>query len=133
MKTRLFEIIFWKGNYSPLQKSQLILMPAKGKVSLTRQTIYVLIPILDLIAFYKIKHLRKYLLIVYVGVVGIASSVYSMIVTPESWEFNANYDPDYIFDPVSWALQIPMMAITYAISIYLVRKWSNEWNEQFES
>ena len=108
-------------------------MPAKGKVSLTRQTIYVLIPILDLIAFYKIKHLRKYLLIVYVGVVGIASSVYSMIVTPESWEFNANYDPDYIFDPVSWALQIPMIAITYAISIYLVRKWSNEWNEQFES
>ena len=108
-------------------------MPATGKVSLTRQTIYVLIPVLDLIAFYKIKHLRKYLLIVYVGVVGIASSIYSMVVTPESWSFNSNYDPNYILDPVSWALQVPMMAITYAISIYLVRKWSNEWNEQFES
>ena len=108
-------------------------MPATGKVSLTRQTIYVLIPVLDLIAFYKIKHLRKYLLIVYVGVVGIASSIYSMAVTPESWSFNANYDPNYILDPVSWALQVPMMAITYAISIYLVRKWSKKWNLQFDN
>ena len=108
-------------------------MPAKGKVSLTRQTIYVLIPILDLIAFYKIKHLRKYLLIVYFGVMGIAGTAYTIIVIPESWGFNANYDPYYIFDPVSWALQIPMMAITYVISIYLVRKWSKEWNKQFET
>ncbi len=60
-------------------------MPAKGKVSLTRQTIYVLFPVLDLIAFYKIKHLRKYLLIIYVGVAGIAGTAYSMLVTPESW------------------------------------------------
>ena len=63
-------------------------MPAKEPVSLTRQTIFVLIPILDLIAFYRIKHLRKYLLIVYLGVGIIAGSAYSMVVTPESWTFN---------------------------------------------
>ena len=108
-------------------------MPAKEKVSLTRQTIYVLFPVLDLIAFYKIKHLRKYLLIVYVGVAGIASTVYSMVVTPESWFFNANYDPNFIMDPVDWALQIPMIVITYAISIYLIRKWSKQWNMQFDA
>ena len=108
-------------------------MPATGKVSLTRQTIFVLIPVLDLIAFYKIKKLRKYLLIVYLGVVGIASSTYSMIVTPESWSFNDNYDPNFMMDPVSWALSIPMIAITYGISIYLVRKWSKKWNMQFDA
>jgi len=108
-------------------------MPATGKVSLTRQTIYVLIPVLDLIAFYKIKHLQKYLLIVYVGVVGIASTAYTMLVTPESWSFNVNYDPNFIMDPVHWALHIPMIAITYAISIYLVRKWSKKWNMQFDT
>ena len=108
-------------------------MPAKGKVSLTRQTIYVLIPVLDLIAFYKIKHLRKYLLIIYVGVAGIAGTAYSMVITPESWFFNVNYDPNFAMDPVDWTLQIPMIAITYAISIYLVRKWSKKWNMQFDN
>lgn len=108
-------------------------MPAKGKVSLTRQIIYVLFPVLDLIAFYKIKHLRKYLLIIYVGVAGIAGTTYSMIVTPESWFFNANYNPNFAMDPGDWALQIPMIAITYAISIYLVRKWSKKWNMQFDN
>jgi len=107
-------------------------MPVTGKVSLTRQTIYVFFPMLDLIAFYKIKHLRMYLLIVYLGMVGVASSIYSMAVTPESWSFNANYDPYYFFDPISWALQIPIMAVTYIISVFLVRKWSHEWNKKFE-
>ncbi len=107
-------------------------MPATGKVSLTRQTIFVLIPILDLIAYYKIKHLRKYLLIVYLGIAGIASTAYSIVVTPESWWFNENFDPNYIMDIEDWALQIPMIAISYAISIYLVRKWSKKWNLQFD-
>jgi len=108
-------------------------MPASGKVSLTWQTIFVLIPVLDLIAFYRIKHLRKYLLIVYLGVIGIASSAYSLVVTPEAWTFNENYDPNYIMDPVGWALQIPMIVIAYAISIYLVRRWSAKWNMQFDA
>ncbi len=108
-------------------------MPAKEKVSLTRQTIYVLFPVLDLIAFYKIKHLRKYLLIIYVGVAGIAGTTYSMMITPKSWFFNANYDPNFAMDPVDWALQIPMIVISYAISIYLVRKWSKQWNTQFDN
>ena len=108
-------------------------MPAKGKVSLPRQTIFVLIPVLDLIAFYKIKHLRKYLLIVYLGIAGIAGTAYSMIVTPESWWFSDNFDPNYIMDTEDWALQIPMIAVSYVISIYLVRKWSKKWNLQFDT
>ena len=106
-------------------------MPANGLVSLTRQTIYSIIPVLDIIAFYKIKHLRKYLLIVYVGVALVAGSAYSLIVTPESWAFNENYDPNFIFSTTDWILQIPMMGIAMAIQIFLVRRWSRKWNEQF--
>ena len=40
---------------------------------------------------------------------------------------------NYIMNIEDWALQIPMIAISYAISIYLIRKWSIEWNKQFES
>ena len=108
-------------------------MPANTPVSLTRQTIYVLIPILDLIAFYKIKNLRKYLLIVYLGMMGIVSSVYSMIVTPDSWSYSQSYDPYYIVDPMIWLLQVPMMILTYAVAIYLVRRWSRIWNLQFDA
>ncbi len=108
-------------------------MPATGPVSLTRQTIYSILPVLDLIAFYKIKHLRKYLLIVYVGIVGVVSTVYSMILTPDSWSFSTNYDPDWIFDPIYWILHIPMIGITMLIQIYLVRRWSKKWNAQFSN
>ncbi|QMU55171.1 MAG: hypothetical protein GKS07_09940 [Nitrosopumilus sp.] len=108
-------------------------MPADGPVSITRQTIYSVIPILDIIAFYKVKQLRKYLLIVYVGMVGVISTIYSMVVTPNSWSFSPNYDPNFIWDPMDWILQIPMMAITLVIQIYLVRRWSKKWNEQFSN
>jgi len=108
-------------------------MPATGKVSLTRQTIFVLFPILDLIAFYKIKHLRKYLLIIYVGVAGIAGSAYSMVVTPQLWIFNDNYDQNYELNLEYYILQIPMIIIAYAISIFLVRKWSKLWNVEYDN
>ena len=65
---------------------------------------------------------QKVLLIVYLGVVGVISSIYSVIVTPESWSFSDNYDPNFIFDPMSWTVQIPMIAITTAIQIFLVRR-----------
>ena len=106
-------------------------MSTDNPVNLTRQTIYSVIPVLDIIAFYKIKHLRKYLLIVYVGIVGVISTIYSMAVTPNSWSFSANYDPNFIWDPMGWILQIPMIVGTAIIQIYLVRRWSKKWNEQF--
>jgi len=105
-------------------------MPPLKKVSLTRQTIYVLIPILDLIAFYKIQHLRKYLLIVYVGVFGIIGSIYAWFIHPESWYFNENYDPNYFMNTEYWVSEIPMMVLPAAIAVYLVRKWSKRWNLQ---
>lgn len=108
-------------------------IPANGPVSLTRQTIYSVLPILDIVAFYKIKHLRKYLLIVYVGMVGAISPLYSMAVTPNSWSFISNYDPNFIMDPIGWVLQIPMIAGTAVIQIYLVRRWSKKWNEHFSA
>ena len=110
-------------------------MPANGPVSLTRQTIFVLIPVLDLVAFYKIKRLRMYLLIVYLGIALLAGTAYSMTVEPEYWTIDENYDPDasfeFMWSAESWAKWIPMMAITYAVAIFLVRRWSKEWNEQF--
>ena len=54
-------------------------MPAKGKVSLSVQTIFCIIPILDMYAAYRIKKLRSYLLIMILVIVipvTIASSIF---------------------------------------------------------
>lgn len=116
-------------------------MPASGKVSLTRQTIYVFIPILDLYAAYHIKKLRWYLgimILVGLGLTGISSTVTT---TPE-------YDQDKIMTidgQPNWGYLIlgenPEIAIgmivlhqgvSFAVAVYLIRRWSKDWNKQFE-
>ncbi|MCE2506140.1 MAG: hypothetical protein J4F36_06680 [Nitrosopumilaceae archaeon] len=49
-------------------------MPAKEKVSLSTQTIFCIIPILDMYVAYRIKKLRKYLLIM-ILVIAIPTSI----------------------------------------------------------
>lgn len=116
-------------------------MPATEKVSLTRQTIYAFIPILDLYAAYHIKKLRWYLLIMIAS--GIIIGTVTSIVAPESQD----YDPDRLVSidgkidwgyailgensGVSIAIIIVNQGITLAIAVYIIRRWSKEWNNQF--
>ena len=110
-------------------------MPAKGKVSLTRQTIYCIIPLLDIYAVYRVQRLRKYFLIMLpLGfVVGL---VYSTMFPETNWQ---NFDEfvsaflflDYVYDPIG---SIPHMISHVGfvlLAIFLVRRWSKQWNKQF--
>ena len=117
-------------------------MPATGKVSVLRQTIYAFIPILDLYAAYHIKKLRWYLVIMIAS--GIVISTITSVVLPQTQE----YDPDrmvtidgqinwgYVIlgenPEVSAATWIVSQAATIAIAVYLIRRWSKEWNRKFE-
>ncbi len=115
-------------------------MPANGSVSLTRQTIYCFIPIMDMYAAYHIKKLRWYLLIM-IGL-SIAMGVVGEIVNPTDWtEDSTLYINDD--DDVNWngmgfeenpdasiAIILGNLVITYALAVYLIRKWSREWNER---
>ncbi len=74
-------------------------MPAKGPVSLTRQTIYAFFPILDLIAYYKIKSLRKYVVIFYL-VIAIGSSLVQYAIMPKSFDIEPNQELEY--PPLFW-------------------------------
>lgn len=115
-------------------------MPANGPVSMFRQTIYCLIPILDLYAAYHIKKLRMYLLIMIIT--GLAMSVVGEVVNPsglsdQSTTSSDEINPDFgetVFGSspeTSIAIMIVDTAIAYAIAIYFIRKWSRKWNEQF--
>ena len=117
-------------------------MPASGPVSITRQTIYCFIPIMDLYAAYHIKKLRWYLLI-FLGVttpLGIAIGMIYPI--PEIDE----YDQKLLLDDqeIDWSYAVfgdePEKAITliiiqkvieYGLAVYLIRRWSKKWNLQF--
>ena len=117
-------------------------MPAKGKVSLTRQTIYCFIPIMDVYAAYHVKKLRWYLLIMFT--VGIPLSIAMSAVNP----MPETDDYDEIFlenQEIDWSYAIlgsnPNAAIVsiviyhvvaYALAIFLIRRWSKKWNLQFD-
>ena len=108
-------------------------------VSLTRQTIYCIIPILDIYAAYRVKRLRRYLLImISIGfVVGIAdSNLISQYTTVDANDFT-NYVPFLVYkniidDPVRLVFAVIQQIGFTLLAIYLVRRWSKHWNKKFE-
>jgi hypothetical protein len=119
-------------------------MPASGKVSLTRQTIYCFIPILDLYAAYHVKKLRWYLLIMLV--VGFALSTITSVINPmpEIDEYdeklfldNEEINWSYVFLGENPEVAIASMVITQGIvigvAVYIIRRWSKKWNMQFDT
>ncbi len=119
-------------------------MPAKGKVSLTRQTIYCFIPIMDLYAAYHIKKLRWYLLI-FLGVTipfNMALGVVYPMSEIEEYDQrlffeNQEIDWGYValgdnYDNVIITLVI-QMTVAFSLAVYLIRRWSKKWNLQFDN
>jgi len=110
-------------------------MPAKGQVSLTRQTIYCMIPYLDMYAAYRVKRLRKYLLIMILLViipVTIADKVLFPLDRMASFEkFLQFLTMYYGVDTNHFVFSIATWAGAVLVAIYLVRRWSKQWNKQF--
>ena len=118
-------------------------MPAKGKVSLVWQTIFCFIPIMDIVASYRVKRLRWYLLIMLaVGIpLSIAMNAISPMPTSEDYDkmFLENQEIDWGHiilgdEPeVAIASWIIYQGIVYALAVYLIRRWSKKWNLQFDA
>ena len=117
-------------------------MPAKGPVSMTWQTIFCFIPIMDIIASYRVKRFRWYMAIMLAwGAVstGIQMVVYPFeedpIYTEKVFSQETGFDWGYAILGQNQELGILMIvlhsAVTYAIAVYLIRRWSKKWNLQF--
>jgi len=115
-------------------------MPANHKVSVAWQIVFTFLPILNLWAFYRIRKLRKYFLIVLLPEMAIAAYFtieISMIqfaallnerstgqyVSPNI-SFMPTLEFSIIIQAIGWALQ--------GLSIYLVIIWSRQHNNQFD-
>ncbi len=115
-------------------------MPAQGKVSIVWQIIFVLlVPIAGIWAFYRIKKLQK--MILYLALPSLALAVMPMLLLiPFIGDFGD--DPTNI-DGISetFGLQIVLLYVIImvgsvgltAFGIYLIYRWSEEWNCQFSN
>lgn len=83
-----------------------------GPVDIVMQTIFAFIPGLDLYASYKVKKLTKYFLIV----LGIGIPV---------WIFLEFFAPNFLYNGLI------VEGTVLPVAVYLIRKWSKKWNEQF--
>jgi len=92
-------------------------MVEKKPVSVNWQTLFAIIPIIDLWAAYRVEKLGLYIIFI------IAMAVVSFIVGFVEGLMFLGFS-----DASSWIM--PLIGVV--ISIYLIRKWSEEWNEKFQ-
>ena len=94
-------------------------MPVKQEpVSVNWQTLYCLLPAVWIWAFYRIEKLRLAL----------------VILIPTSFGFSilGGLLPGLLPESTGMYLLIPISYLPQAIlAIYLIRKWSKQWNEKF--
>lgn len=104
---------------------------ATKPVSLFWQTVFAIF--IDVFAFYRIQKLRRYLLIVVLPSVLITTPISTLATDlnciPDWWLF-------FIYDTCTPLGPQIINGIIYGgflvFSIYLVRKWSMQWNKKFE-
>jgi len=102
-------------------------MVEKIPVSVNWQTLFILIPILDLWATYRIQKLRIYLLIFLLGF-GLAAVVLEIVLSPNQY-FSDEPLTDVFYEE-SWEVEIALTIVSMGLAIILIRKWSREWNEK---
>ena len=106
-------------------------MPAKGPVKIVWQVVFTLIPVLNIWAFYRIKKLRKYILIILIPVTVISMIVIAPQVISEMENIQEgnlmNDDQSILTSIIQYIVDVGFTIL----SIYLIYKWSKEWNKQF--
>ena len=107
-------------------------------VSLTRQTIYCLIPFLDIYAAYRVKRLRRYLLIMLP--IGFVLGIVDSTAFPEYvWEDFDDFASSMLYldyvnyadDPIRILALIAYQVGLVLLAIFLVRRFSKQWNRKF--
>jgi len=124
-------------------------MPAKGKVSVGWQIVFAIISPVNLWAFYRIKKLRLYALYVIVPSIIVSSIViagefYEMNNPQKGFDDDGNRYPESTLPPhmtpiepqvgkfntgTYMILNIVASVWLTILSVYLVVKWSRQWNE----
>jgi len=101
----------------------------KEPVGVNWQTLFILIPVMDLFAAYRVEKLQLYLLIFYLGFT-LGSIILQMSLIPEAFFSDEFFGSGDFFPEGYWEIGIAILLISYGLAIILIRKWSREWNEK---
>jgi len=115
--------------------------PADGPVNVNRFTLYAMIPGFDTYAIskidkkkpgFKITSISMVVLLAFTGII-----IYQMVTDPElDPRMNKDQRAEMLYEkytPQMVSVILGFLIIYLPIITYLVRKWSKEWNRQFES
>ncbi len=105
-------------------------MVDKKPVSVDWQSLFILIPIIDLWAEYRVEKFRIYFFVFWVGA-GIVETVVLWSVMGDRFWIDEGW---YFFnDPTGATVQFTMMVVHAVISVYFIRSWSKEWNAKLST
>ena len=105
-------------------------MVKQKPVNVKLQTIFALIPSVDVWAFYRIQKLRKFILIVLA--IGFAFSPISLSVSASIDTSTLTSPLDLYTNPIFLLYVIGSIGTLHGTLVYFIRKWSKEWNERFQ-
>ena len=103
-------------------------MAEKKPVSVNWQSLFIIIPIVDLWAAYRVKKFRIYFFVFWVGF-GILDAVVAYAMLGDRWGSDEGWFVSS--DPTLSYVQIAMWIAEVGLAVYFIRKWSKRWNESF--
>ncbi|HSB49778.1 MAG TPA: hypothetical protein VLC72_00410 [Nitrosopumilaceae archaeon] len=106
-------------------------MVNQNPVNIKKQTIFALIPSVDVWAFYRIQKLRKFILIVLS--LGFAFTPVSLLVSENVAQSEISGPLDLYSNPIFLLYIIGTVGTLHCVLVYFIRKWSRQWNEKFQS
>ena len=99
----------------------------KKPVNVNWQMVFVFIPFLDLYASYRIQKLRLWILIFLVGF-GAAGILMDLAIYGDDY-WNPDMKMSMMVEPAPHINGILFIIISIGLAIFLIRKWSIQWNE----
>ena len=99
------------------------------KVSIRRQTLLAIIPFFIFIAAYKIKKIRKSLIIYFGSIIGVIAIIFGIITLISFIGITNYFYQDVMAHPLQLLCIIGWL-ISSTIAVYYIRKWSKQWNNK---
>ena len=118
------------------EKIHELLLVKQEPVNLKHQTIFAIIPCVSFYAFYRVQKLRTYLLILismYFGIPLVFAGLMLGMIFFDSVPENLSSLLENSFDFLqSYSMYAVIFTAIALINIYLVRRWSKQWNKHLD-
>ncbi len=104
-------------------------MVTSGPVKLSVQTIFAIIPYVNIWAFYRIQKLRKFILLS-LGI-GFVFLPINFLVLRSLNMGDLNNPFDIYTNPIFISYLMSVIVVQLTLEVYFIRRWTKKWNKKF--